>query len=160
MKTWRYLTQCANNCKICLVMPYSQYLVLWLILTNTVLNIAKICRQHKCNYTQNPWTIPNHRCSVSRGVPVLIILGAEVPTKLAGLVSKEGGRTGHITSQEDVSSLFTWSLVPSQTSWSRITGEFGQSINLAGPQTHHSQGVYYLLWYPRSFDVPFHFQNP
>ena len=52
--------------------PYSQYLVCWLILTNTVLNIAKISRQHKCNYTQNPWTIPNHRCPMSRTSPVFI----------------------------------------------------------------------------------------
>ena len=55
-----------------LVLLYSQYLVPWLILTNTVLNIAKMRRQHRRNYTQNPWTIPNHRCPMSRTSPVFI----------------------------------------------------------------------------------------
>ena len=55
-----------------LVVLYSQYLVPWLILTNTVLNIAKMRRQHRRNYTQNPWTIPNHRCPMSRTSPVFI----------------------------------------------------------------------------------------
>ena len=82
MNIWRYPTQCANYCKVCLVMPYSQFLVPWLILTNTVLDIAKKYADSTNVIThKNPWTIPNHRCPVFRGVPVFIILGAEVQKK-------------------------------------------------------------------------------